>query len=123
MLLGKYDIYVCTYSHLSNKRAGWNKRVIWEEFHMKKCKQGESKILFITQKKSISEASRLLDKLSQKITVYAKFANTTNYVLKKMHLSLNAECRSLGLVRHIERPNRLAHKTSSTKKMRFKDLI
>ena len=54
---------------------------------MKKCEQGESKILFITGKKSISKSSRLLDNLSQKITVYAMFTNTTYYVLKKMHLS------------------------------------
>ena len=52
MLLGKYDIYVCTYSHLSNKRAGWNKRVSWKEFHMKKCKQGRrvKNIVYYTQK-------------------------------------------------------------------------
>ena len=42
-----------------------------------KVRAGRVKNIVYYTKKSISKPSRLLDKLSQKITVYAKFANTT----------------------------------------------
>jgi hypothetical protein len=57
----------CAYSHLSNKRTGWNKRVLRADFfcyYMKKWlllhrnkRAGRAKA-----QKSISEAARLLDR-------------------------------------------------------------